>query len=106
MKTRKSLCLLTIIAILTMTGLLAGCQQKGGTLEVRNGSSSSIPLIIKVSTPDGLVDNNPDNWSYKQYETKKYTFDNDEYVTVFCVSLSFSKRVFIGSGNREYVTVE
>jgi len=101
--------LVTIIAILAMTGIMAGCQ-KGGTLEVTNGTS--LPQAIVVSTIDGPVFASLDP-AYVPGQTKKYTFDSDETVIVTCPVLdssgnttNFHKEVLIALGNSEKVTVK
>jgi len=94
--------LVTIIAILAMTGLLVGCQ-KGGTLEVTNGTDGPIDVI--VSTDDGPVFASLDP-AYLPGQTKKYTFDSDESVVVFSATVDFRKVIAIALGNSEKVTVK
>jgi len=96
--------LVTVVAILAMIGLFAGCQ-KGGTLEVTNGTEDTI--VINVSTTKGSVctdSNLGDNFS--PGKKKVYSFDSDETVTITSLNPVFYKVVVVSLGNSESVTVK
>jgi hypothetical protein len=99
--------IIALVAIVGMALCLTSCEEKGGTLTVKNDSGVVIGFSVNAMT--GLATNG----SLKSGDSEKFTFDEDTSVDI-PVSLfdeygykvkSFSKTVTVEKGEDVTVTV-
>jgi hypothetical protein len=91
---------LTAAAVLT----LASCDlfEKGGTIEVTNGTSA-VAIVTVSKELDSALD---DPRTIQPGKTEKWTFEEDGTYIVTAALSGFIKPVFLSLGSTEKVTIE
>lgn len=91
---------LTAAAVLT----LASCDlfEKGGTIEVTNGTSG-VTIVTVSKELDSALDNTK---TIQPGKTEIWTFDEDGTYTVSAPLSAFIRPVFLSLGSTEKITIE